>query len=111
MIEDGIVVRDQYGRVGIVLGPTDVPSDDWLAEQVNLPLESAPNETTWWHVMPLTGGLVIAPEMALEPLRPATYEDFLIAVDHANVPGRRSLAVLFPEFVRRATEELEKRRE
>jgi hypothetical protein len=59
--------------------------------------------------MPLTGGLVIVPEEALEPLRPATYEDFLTAVDHANVPGRRSRADLFPEFVRRAAEEVEKR--
>ena len=111
MIEGGIIIRDQYGRVGIVLRPTDVPSADWIAEQVNLPLEGRPEETVWWHVMPLTGGLVIAPDLALEPLRAATYEDFLIAVDHANVPGRQTLAQVFPEFVRRAEEEVEKRRE
>ena len=97
--------------MGIVLGPTDVPSEDWLAEQVNLNFEGAPEETIWWHVMPLTGGLVIAPDLALEPLRAATSEDFLIAVDHANVPGRQTLAQVFPEFVRRAAEEVEKRRE
>jgi hypothetical protein len=111
LIQTGIVARDQHGRVGIVLGPTDVPSEDWLAEQVNLTLERGPHETTWWHVMPLTGGLVIVPEEALEPLRAATYEDFLAAVDHANVAGRQALAQAFPEFVRRAAEELAKRRE
>ena len=51
--------------------------------------------------MPLDGGLVLVPEPLLEVIRPASYEDFLVAADHANVAGRKYLATLFPEYVDR----------
>ncbi len=50
----------------------------------------------------MSGGYILCPEPLLVPLRLATYEDFLAAVDYASEPARRSLAELFPEYVERA---------
>ena len=97
------VARDDHDRVGIVVEKRSRPSAKWLADQIHAP--SAEDMTAqWWAVMPFQGGLVLCPETRLIALRPATYEDFLQAVEGANDHGRSSLATLFPEYVRRASD-------
>ena len=55
------------------------------------------------------GATFSAPEPLLRPLRDATYDDFLIAVDHGNEAARKSLAELFPAYVLRAAASVGKR--
>ena len=98
----GMLVRDPNGRTGIVFERRERPAEGWIKDQENVEaIRHLPRNTTWWSVLPLTGGLVIIPEPMLEVLRPAAYEDFLAAVDGANIAGRKYLALIFPEYVDR----------
>jgi hypothetical protein len=102
----GLLVRDDFGRPGIVCARKERPSEAWInehlhAEEIRKLDASAP----WWGVMPLDGGLILVPEAMIEVIRPATYEDFLVASDHANVAGRKYLATLFPHYVDRVLAE------
>ena len=103
-----MLVRDDHNRVGIVAEHAACPSKAWLREQVN-PISEVDASAQWWTVQPLDGGLILSPEPLLAPLRPATYDDFLLAVEGANVAGRKSLATLFPDYVARARTTLENR--
>ena len=98
----GAVVRDRFGREGIVCSKEAPPSEDWLKEQVGVSdIRHLATETEWWGVMPFGGGYLLCPEPELEWLRSATFEDFLALVDTATVHGRERLAKLFPHFVER----------
>ena len=98
----GQLVRDAHGRHGIVCARKDRPPADWIEEQLNAEdIRRLDQDMTWWGVMPLDGGLVLVPEPMLEVIRPAAYEDFLVAADHANIEGRKYLATLFPQYVDR----------
>jgi hypothetical protein len=101
VIKPGILVRDNYHREGIVVGEEPRPSREWIAEQVDQQPASLPLETRWWAVLPLGGGMVLAPEPLLHPIRAATYDDFMTAIDHGNAKARLTLAKLFPDYVRR----------
>jgi hypothetical protein len=105
IIPIGTVVRDPFGRVGIVCKREPVPPDDWIDERVKADEIKKLGEVSWFGVMPFGGGYVLFPEPMLERLRKATYEDFLSAVDGAGVPGRASLAKIFPDFVDRLLRE------
>jgi hypothetical protein len=98
VISPGAVVKDQYGRIGIVVREDSKPSAAWIKEQVHLPDGIEAEAARWWAVAPLTGGMSLTPGLCLSFVRAATYEDFLTAVDHSTQSGRRALAALFPEF-------------
>jgi hypothetical protein len=101
-ISIGSVVRDRFGREGIVCSREDTPSRGWLREQIGAEkLEVLGPATQWWGVMPFSGGYLLCPESELEWLRPVSYEDFLAAVDTAETGGRERLAKTFPRYVDR----------
>jgi hypothetical protein len=98
----GMLVRDDFGRQGIVCSRKERPPEGWINEQLHADdIRKLAPSVSWWGVMPLDGGLVLIPEPMMEVLRRASYEDFLAAVEHANVAGRQYLATLFPEYVDR----------
>lgn len=102
-VRTGLLVMDAFNREGLVCEQRERPPEDWIRDQRNVEdIRRLPPDVRWWAVMPLTGGLVIAPEPMLTVIRPATYEDFLLAADNANIAGRKSLALIFPEYVDRA---------
>jgi len=101
-IRPGVVVRDDHQRIGIVRQREPRPAAKWLSELEHVEQVAAlPVDVAWWGVLPLDGGYVLCPEPLLLPLREATYEDFLAAVDCGNESARRSLADLFPQYVER----------
>jgi hypothetical protein len=105
-IQVGLLVRDALGRLGIVCVTKERPPADWIEEQVNAEeIKKLDEGVRWWGVMPLDGGLVLVPEPMLEVIRPAQYEDFLGAAEHANIAGRKYLAILFPQYVDRVLAE------
>jgi hypothetical protein len=105
-IQAGYLVRDSRGRPGIVCTRKDRPSEDWIDEQLDAEdIRRLDQDVPWWGVIPLDGGLVLVPEPMLEVIRPAAYEDFLVAADHANIAGRKYLATLFPHYVDRVLAE------
>lgn len=86
------------GEAVIVIRRDRKPSPSWVAEQLDERMRQY-EEADWWSVMPLSGGLLLVPETLLRHLRPASYEDIMKAVDHANNDGRRTLATLFPDVI------------
>jgi hypothetical protein len=106
----GSVVRDSRGRIGIVCSKEPTPSSSWIDEQVDSDwIKRLGSDVRWWGVMPLDGGYLLCPEPDVRWLRSATYDDFLVAVDHAGGEGRVQLAGLFPDYVVQAAEALAKR--
>lgn len=101
LIRSGVVVRDTFGRVGIVLTRKPQPDEKWIDDQVNSTDIKRLGSTEWWGVMPLDGGFARAPSPLLTYLREATYEDFILAADNANSAGRKYLIEVFPTFVDR----------
>lgn len=98
----GTVVRDRFGREGIVCSIEAKPSADWIKDQVgHEEIERLPPDTRWFGVMPFEGGYLRCPENELTWLRPAAYEDFLAVADEANPAGRERLVRTFPNFVNR----------
>jgi hypothetical protein len=90
-----------YDGVGIIV-ERDYPDTSWIRHQRNSDVAAIPASAVWWKVYRLKGGAVILPDAFAEFLREPTYDDFIEAVDHSNEYGRRTLAFLFPDFVRRA---------
>jgi hypothetical protein len=96
----GAVVRESLGREGIVLSREDTPPQTWLDEQVDADeVKKLGPDVRWWGVMPFRGGYLLCPEPMLTWLRPASFEDFLRAVEHTGVDGRLKLAKVFPQYV------------
>lgn len=101
-ISIGALVRDRFGREGIVCSTETTPPADWIREQVSHEeIERLAPDTRWWGVMPFAGGYLLCPETELTFLRPASYEDFLAVADTAGAAGRERLARTFPGFVDR----------
>jgi hypothetical protein len=90
------VVRE--GDIGILVGKEPQPPAKRLAEQHDARWR-AHAAAEWWAVMPLNGGLLLVPEPLLRPLRAATRDDVMFAVDHANDHGRCTIADLFSDIV------------
>lgn len=86
------------GAEGILVRMETKPADKWLAEQLD-PRWREHAAEQWWAVMPLGGGSMLVPEPLLRPIRAATRDDVMMAVDHANDHGRRTIADLFPKIV------------
>lgn len=101
LLRTGVVVRDSYGRTGIVCEREAVPSPAWLNEQLDAAALKALGPAEWWGVKVLDGGFVLSPGPLLQVVREATYEDFLAAADTASVEGRARLAKMFPRYVER----------
>ncbi len=100
LIAVGVVVRETLGREGIVLSREETPKQSWIDEQVDAEeIKKLGPNVQWWGVMPFRGGYLLCPEPMLTRLRSATYDDFLLAVDHTGVDGRLKLAKAFPQFV------------
>jgi hypothetical protein len=85
----------------IVIRKEEQPEATWLGEQADERLLAFKDEQ-WWALMPLKGGVLLMPEPLIDPVRKATYDDVMEAVEHANESGRRTLARLFPTFVAKA---------
>ena len=75
-MKTGLLVKDNYGRIGIVIKKTSQPETSWLAIQKDKKLKTSTAD--WYNIVPLgTGGLVVAPEDLIQVLRPATKDDFV----------------------------------
>ncbi len=97
------VVRDSLNREGIVCSREPRPTRSWLdAQDDSAEIKALAPDVEWWGMMPFDGGYLLCPGPHLKWLRDATYEDFLLAVDHAGTEGRLQLAQLFPHYLRRA---------
>ncbi|WP_029922258.1 hypothetical protein [Nevskia soli] len=104
-IKLGIVVRAKHGIIGIVCSKEGRPPEDWIDEQVDSQEIRGLGQTEWWGILLFTGGYALSPGPMLEYLREASYDDFLSAVDTANVSGRKHLAKVFPAYVDRVLAE------
>lgn len=104
-IKLGVAVRTWYGPIGIVCSKEAKPAEDWIDEQLHSSKIRKLGNTDWWGVLLFGGGYALSPEPMLEYLREAGYDDFLSAVDTANIPGRKYLAKVFPAYVDRVLAE------
>lgn len=104
MIKVGSIVVDNHHRRGIVCYQEACPDEKWISEQVDERIRQTPQASKWWGIMPLTGGFVLCPESILRFQGQASYDDFIEAAEHANLEGRKTLAMIFPEFVKKAIE-------
>ncbi len=105
-IEIGTVVRDSFGREGIVCSKEETPNENWINEQVgHEALKNIGTHMQWWGIMPFGGGYLLCPSIELIWIRFATYEDFLTLADTAGIHGRKKLVKIFPHFVKRLLQE------
>ncbi len=82
MICPGSFIRDNCGRLGIVLWEDPAPKRWWLDIQKDQRMREV-GPCRWWAVAPLIGGGVCIPEPLAEYVRPATLEDALpVAQQH-----------------------------
>jgi len=96
-IQVGAVVRDQFGREGIVLAPDAPPSPAWLSAHVEFDfLRALGPDVPWWGVLPFGGGYLLCAAPVLTYLRAATYDDFLMAADAASADARATLSRVLP---------------
>lgn len=102
MITPGIVVAHHYAGECIVLELASSPAVTWIALQQDTRLQNLPVDARWWTLLPLGGGAVLAAEALLTVVREASYQDFLRAVEHTSVDGRRRLAAVFPAYAAEA---------
>jgi hypothetical protein len=82
MLNCGDLIRDNYGRLGIVLWESARPQDSWLEIQNDARMRSV-GSCRWWAVAPLSGGGACVPEPLAEYVRAASVEDALqVALEH-----------------------------
>lgn len=105
------LILDNYYREGIVLKRAKCPTKDWINKQQDTKVKEFDENTVWWEVIPLDGGLVIIPEPLARFIREATYDDIMKAVDHANKYGRIAIAEAFPEILEEANRRLYREKE
>ena len=86
---------ERTGEEGILVGREARPDDSWLRQQFDRRWRDHA-DADWWAVMPLRGGLILVPEPLLRFLRSGSKDDVMMAVDHANDHGRRTIASLYP---------------
>ena len=108
-IELGVVVRTWFGPIGIVCAKGEQPAKDWIDDQHNSEEIRKLGRTEWWRVLLFDGGAILSPGPLLEHLREASYDDFLAAIDKANIPARKHLAKLFPGYLDRVLAERQNR--
>ena len=106
MFSVGVVVKDTFGREGIVCSSEGAPPKDWIDDQVAAKeLKKLGPDVRWWGVMPFGGGYLLCPEPELKYVRQASYDDFVSAADTAGSHGRERLLKIFPEYVDRLLKE------
>jgi hypothetical protein len=105
-ISVGVVVRDSFGREGIVCSEEVAPAENWINEQIGSgEIRRSGGAVQWWGIMPFGGGYLLCPQPELQRLRPASYDDFLAAADTGGADGRECLAKIFPHYVDRLLKE------
>ena len=92
-------VLDSYGHEGIVVREETWPGQAWQNAQADPRVVSLDRGERWIAVMPLKGGLIIAPASLCVSLRPANRKDVIGALETANEHGVKYLVELFPEIV------------
>jgi hypothetical protein len=97
-----LVVSSAFASECIVVESASTPDPSWIALQQDERVRHVPADTRWWTLFPLGGGALLCAEPFLTVVREASYDDFLRAVEHANVDGQRRLAALFPDYSARA---------
>lgn len=96
-IEVGDVVRDSWGREGIVASESDTPDPGWLDQQADPEMRESPEGERWLSVYPLSGGAVLSPGSKTTRLRRPTPEDLKAA---GRCPGgftKDEVAKRFPQ--------------
>jgi hypothetical protein len=94
------LVSDNRDRIGIVLRKEKIPSQKWLADQLDERVREF-RSSTWWGILPLSGGYVLAPEGLLTYVREATNDDVMVAIEYANMAAVKNLLEIFPELRQR----------
>ena len=78
----GALIRDNYGRLGIVLWETPPPKSSWLEIQNDARMREV-GDCRWWAVAPLCGGGACVPAPLVEYVRAASVDDALqVALEH-----------------------------
>ena len=99
-IEPGDVVRDNYGRLGIVVAyEPSRPEEDWLKIQEDSRVQKLSAEERWLYIYPFDGGSAVSPESLTERLRPMDNDDFRKAYRAGNGFAQDKLKEVFPERV------------
>ena len=96
MLSPADLIRDNYGRLGIVLWEASTPDESWLKIQKDSRMRSV-GACRWWSVALLIGGGVCVPEPLAEYVRPATVDDALqVAREHKM--SYFTLVKVFPQL-------------
>jgi hypothetical protein len=103
------LIIDNWGREAIVVERIPKPTSSWLADQTDSRMREVPFDTTWWKVLGIRGGAGAVAEPLAKFVREATIEDAMRAIEYANEAAMRTIASLFPEAVKRALQERQKR--
>lgn len=98
VIEAGDIVRDNYGRVGVVICEDKTPDYQWLSGQEDERVRTRGQDERWLTVYPMDGGAVNSPQSLTTRLRKMTQEDFDVAYKAANGFAKDKLGELFPGF-------------
>lgn len=97
-IKIGDIVKDSYGREGIVVGVDSYPSDDWISAQEDKRIRKFSGQNkyneTWLNVFPLSGGSVSSPESLTKKLRKCNKKDLSVAKKNANFFAKKHLEKL-----------------
>ena len=81
-LRPGALIRDNYGRLGIVLWESPPPKASWLEIQNDARMRGV-GDCRWWSVAPLSGGGAQVPEPLVEYVRAASVQDALkVASEH-----------------------------
>ena len=66
-LEFGDMVRDNHGRICMVIEEVECPSQDWLDAQTDRTVKFAV-DCRWLTLFPITGGAVVVPETHIKRL-------------------------------------------
>jgi len=98
-VEIGDVVRDNYGRSGIVVREEPPPDQSWVDAQSDSRVNSVDRACRWLGILPFDGGLLIAPEPLVERVRRADADDIRTVAAEANSHGIKLLVEALPNAV------------
>lgn len=91
------LIADNLGRLGIVMEQAETPAPGWIKIQKDIRIHELPSDTVWWHIIPLDGGGIEAPEPLIQFVRRANYEDICKAYKNSNYSGRLGIEELLQQ--------------